>query len=77
MPAFKKRILIAIFYIANSRRLFLNIVILRELNGLNYTEKQCVVTMYQTDIDIISVQAWCRKLISDKQVVGIKPLDSK
>ena len=48
------------FYIENYRRLFFNIVSLLELNGLKSTEKQYIITIYQTDIYSISVQVWSR-----------------
>ena len=49
--------LIAIFYIANCRQLFLNIVSLRELNGLKPAKKRYIVAIYQTNTDFISIQA--------------------
>lgn len=51
------------FYIENYRRLFFNIVSLWELNGLKSTEKQYIITIYQTDIYSISVQVWSRSFI--------------
>ena len=48
----------SMFTLIYQERLFLNIVILWELNGIKPAEKQYIIAIYQINTNSISVQVW-------------------